>query len=107
MKLGEHRRFTALCELYLRPLTGWTTAADGSIAPFFEPPLSAAEQATLADIVLMDRFGVDLTLAEWQSIKADVAGLKTYNGLASPTLAQTVAATKAQNRVLAVIIRSD
>lgn len=39
-----------------------------------------------------------------QAHRADVAGLKQYQGLASPTLAQTVAATKAQNRILARII---
>jgi hypothetical protein len=34
----------------------------------------------------------------------DVAGLKAYQNLSAPTLAQTVAATKAQNRVLARIV---
>lgn len=76
------------------------------LTPVFVPPLTTAEQATLADLQTMARFGVTLTLAEWQSIKTDAASLKTYNGIASPTLAQTVAATKAQNRILATIIRS-
>jgi hypothetical protein len=40
-----------------------------------------------------------------QTIKADIAGLKTYLGVASPTAAQTAAATKAIIRVLGTIVR--
>ncbi|HUW16221.1 MAG TPA: hypothetical protein VMW94_04010 [Actinomycetes bacterium] len=69
------------------------------------PPLSPTEQETLAELVRMARFGVTMTLAEWQAIKADAAGLKAYLGVASPTAAQTAAATKAIIRVLATIIR--
>lgn len=72
----------------------------------FNPPLTPAEQATFDDLVTMAKFGVSMTLAEWQSIKADAAGLKSYLGVAAPTLAQTAAATKAIIRVLAVIVRS-
>lgn len=76
------------------------------LALVFTPDLSTAEQGTLADIAVMVKFGVEMTLAEWQSIKADAAGLKTYLGVASPTLAQTASATKAIIRVLGVIVRS-
>lgn len=99
----EYTRTVDLCTQYLRSPSGFDDAT-GSLV--FTPPLTTAEQASFADLQTMARFGVNLTLTEWQSIKADVASLKTYNGLNSPTLAQTVAATKAQNRILAVIIRS-
>ena len=42
--------------------------------------------------------------AKRQQFLSDVAGLKAYQNLATPTLAQTVAATKAQNRVLARVV---
>jgi hypothetical protein len=83
-------------------ITGW--AADGS--PLFDPPLSPAETETLADLRQMQRHRVSITLAEWQSIKADAAGLRAYLGVASPTAAQTAAATKAVIRVLSTVIRS-
>jgi hypothetical protein len=70
------------------------------------PDLTAAEQVILDDLTTMARFGVTMTLAEWQGIKADAAGLKSYLGVGSPTAAQTAAATKAIIRVLATIIRS-
>jgi len=53
----------------------------------------------------MARFGVTLALAEWLSIKSDAAGLRNYLGVATPTLTQTAAATKAIIRVLNTIIR--
>lgn len=43
--------------------------------------------------------------ADNQQFLADVAGLKQYQGLASPTLAQTVATTKAQNRILKRVVQ--
>jgi hypothetical protein len=94
-----------LCQQYLRE----PSRMDASTVPptlTFAPALSAAEQATYADLLLMYRFGVSVTLAEWQAIKPDAALLRTFAGIASPTLAQTAAATKAQSRILAVIVRS-
>lgn len=88
---------------YLRPPDRW----DDTLAAFvWVPALTSAEQATRADLETMARFGVSLTLAEWQSIKPDAANLRAYLGVASPTNAQTAAATKAIIRVLATIIRS-
>jgi hypothetical protein len=92
----------ALCLQYLREPT--TRQSDGTVT--FVPPLTAPEQAILDDLQLMAKFGVTMTLAEWQSIKADAAALKAYLGIATPTLAQTAAATKAIVRVLGVIVRS-
>jgi hypothetical protein len=83
-----------------------TVTGTGATRTFtWTPDLSAADQTNIADIVTMTGFGVTMTLAEWQSIKSDAAGLKTYFGLASPTLVQTAAATKAIIHVLSVIVR--
>lgn len=93
-----------LCLQYLRQ-PSITTDAAGTSTWTFDPPLTTAEQTTFADLTTMARFGVTLTLAEWQTIKPDAAGLKAYLGLASPTNAQSIAAIKAIIRALGVIIR--
>lgn len=86
----------------LRPFDQWV---DGQ--PVFDPPLTAAEQATLADLRAMARFGIDanLTLAEFQAMKADLALGRAFLGIASPTQAQAVAAEKAVIRVLGALLR--
>ena len=84
---------------------GWDAEA-GTIILTYAPDLTAGELNTLSDLLTLWRFGVVLTLAEWQAIKGDAAGLRAYLGVASPTLAQTAAATKAIVRVLGTIIRS-
>ncbi|HUW16225.1 MAG TPA: hypothetical protein VMW94_04030 [Actinomycetes bacterium] len=89
----------------LRAPASWMAMEDGSVEMTFDPPLTPAERSTLADLRRMAHFGVTLTLAEWQAIKEDAAGLKQYLGVASPTAAQTALATKAIIRVLATIIR--
>lgn len=104
--MTEPFAFVALVTENLRAPATWTAQPDGSVLCTFSPVLTAAEQTTFDDLSTMARFGVTLTLAEWQSVKPDAALLRTYNGIASPTLAQTIAATKAQNRILATIIRS-
>lgn len=98
-----------LCVLYLRaPNSIATDATTG--APVFEfiPPLTTAEQASFADLQLMAKFAIgdDLTLAEFQAMKPDLATGKQYLGLASPTNAQTVAVIKAIIRVLGDLLRS-
>lgn len=93
-----------LCSAYLRMPTRYDASDPASFV--WVPPLTSSEQAAFADLEVMATFGVELTLAEWQSIKADAAALKAYNGVATPTLAQTAAAVKAINRVLATIVRS-
>jgi hypothetical protein len=104
--------FAGLLNQYLRyPASMMVADAAGNvettvILATFVPPLTPAEQVTFDDLVTMSRFGVQMTLAEWQAIKADAAALKAYNGVATPTLAQTAAAVKAQSRILATIIRS-
>jgi hypothetical protein len=94
----------------VRPPATFTWGPEGVVLTF-TPDLTAAEATKLsdfmADIATMAHFGVTLTLAEWQAIKADAAGLRAYLAVASPTAAQTAAATKAIIRVLATIIRDE
>lgn len=102
--MTDTERMAALIATYLPGRVVMVNLPDGSDI-VWNPPLSAGEQAIFADLQTMMKFGVALTLPEWQAIKADAAGLKTYLGVASPTLAQTAAATKAIIRILATIIR--
>ena len=92
----------------IRPPTSFHFGPEGVVLTF-DPDLTAGQAAALvefmSDIRAMAHFGVTLTLAEWQAIKEDAAGLKQYLGVASPTAAQTALATKAIIRVLATIIR--
>lgn len=71
-----------------------TALAGTTVTYHFNVDLTAAQATAFADLVLMARFAVVLTLAEWQQVKPDAANLKAYVGIASPTLAQTAAAVK-------------
>lgn len=102
----EYGRLLDLCGVYLRAPESATTDAQNTATLTFIPPLTSAEQATFDDLQTMARFGVTMTLVEWQKIKPDAQGLIAYAGIATPTLAQTAAAVKAISRVLAVIIRT-
>jgi hypothetical protein len=86
----------------IRPFAQWV---DGE--PVFVPPLTTAEQASLADLRLMARFSIasDLTLAEFQALKPDLATGRAFLGIASPTQAQAVAAERAIIRVLGALLR--
>lgn len=78
---------------------------DGSsITIWFTPDLSPAEVAVLDDVVRALK--TDLTRQERNAIQSDIDLLVTYQGIASPTLAQTAAATKAQSRILRALLRS-
>jgi hypothetical protein len=81
-----------LCAAYLRPVTGWDGATGAWI---FDPPLTTAEQAVLSDLQTMARFGItaDLTLAEFQAIKPQLAELRTFR---TRTLAAWQALTATQ-----------
>ena len=94
-----------LCAQYLRPCELVSDNAGTSYV--FTPPLSAAEQTTLNRIVkIANAAVVGITPAEWQALEPDIDGLITYQGLPTPTLAQTVLAVKAQSRILKAILRS-
>ena len=85
-----------------------TIDAQGEWAFTFNPPLTAAEQTTLADIMTMEKFGIttNISLAEFQAIKSDLATARAFVGIASPTAAQSNAALKSTIRVLGALLRS-
>lgn len=66
------------------------------------PDLTANEQTILRAAL----GAVSLTTDERTGLQADIDGLITYQGIATPTLAQTVLAVKAQSRILRAILRS-
>ena len=101
-------RVVALCRIYLRDPNGFATD-DITNDPIitFVPPLTSVEQTTYNRLLNLAKSLVDgITFAEWQAIEPDIAGLVTYQGLASPTLAQTVLAVKAQSRILRALLRN-
>jgi hypothetical protein len=96
-----------LCRAQLRDPTIVGEDGAGTMTFSFDPPLSVAEQATFDALVKQARSHVSgISPAEWQAIQPDIDGLITFQGLASPTLAQTVLAVKAQSRILRAILRS-
>lgn len=82
-------------------------AWDGTTATYtFTPDLTAAEAVAFDDLVsTFHSHDVELSLTEYQAIKSDIALLKTFAGINTPTLAQTAAATKAQSRILRALLR--
>lgn len=66
------------------------------------PDLTAGEQTILRAAL----GAVALTTAERNGLQADIDLLVTYQGIATPTLVQTVSAVKAQSRILRAILRS-
>ena len=72
----------------------------------FTPDLTADEAKTLRAIVRLSAVGM-ATPAEIIAVEGDVASLKTFMGLASPTNAQTLAAVKALVRVVGVYLVRD
>jgi hypothetical protein len=72
-----------LISQYLRQPASWAFDAQQVNQPVFEPPLTVAEQATLADLQLMAKFGIasSLTLAEFQAIKPNLAELRPGSAL--------------------------
>lgn len=102
---GDTNRLVALATLYLRPPSAWYVE-DGVPVVEFDPPLSAAEQAIYDRLPRIARSIIGgITPAEWQALEADLTGLRTYQGLPSPNLAQTVLAVKAQSRILRALLR--
>lgn len=102
------QRVVELCRLYLRtPDSSSTDSLTGAPIVVFNPVLTAGEQTTYDRIVRVATSLVQgITPAEWQAIQSDIDGLVTYQGLASPTLAQTVQAVKAQSRILRAILKN-
>lgn len=94
-----------LCAQYGRPIAHWT-GTPGATLPVFVPPLTPAEQATFADLEAMASLGLQtLTLAQFQARKADVALLRAFLALPSPTQAQALAALQALIRVTGAMLK--
>lgn len=71
----------------------------------FTPDLTAGEQTALAELVRAAKSVLGLSRQERNALEDDIAGLRTYYGLASPTNAQSIAAIKAIIRVLRAVLR--
>jgi len=98
----EYLVLAGLCEKYGRPISG--SDADG--LPVFDPPLNPTEQAAFDDLTVMATLGLQtLTLAEYRARKADIAGIKAYMALASPTATQTRDAFRALVRVVGAMLK--
>lgn len=98
--------FASMLALYLRAPSSWDSTTQPP-TPIFTPPLTTAEQATFDRIVNVAKSLVPgITPTEWQAIQSDIDGLVTFQGLASPTLAQAVLAIKAQSRILRALLKS-
>lgn len=66
--------------------------------------LTPAQVQTVQDAVRAAR--TSMTINERNAIQSDIDLLVTFQGIATPTLAQTAAATKSQSRILRAILRS-
>jgi hypothetical protein len=78
----------------------------GTITYRYTPDLTAAEATTFDRLVSLARQrSVTITPAEWNTIQPDVATVRQYVGLASPTAAQTAAALKSLIRVVGALLR--
>lgn len=96
-------RVQQMCRDYLGREPG--VILDGeTLTAVFTPDLSQAEAATLTAIVRVSGIGV-VTPAEYAAVTDDVAALRTFLRIASPTNAQAVAAIKSLIRVLGAIVR--
>lgn len=82
------------------------TSGDPDWTFTFTPDLTAPELVTFNRLVSVARSPIGITPAEWQAIQPDIDGLQTFQGIATPTLVQTVAAVKAQSRILRALLRS-
>jgi hypothetical protein len=69
------------------------------------PDLSGPQLVLLASLQRLALAATLITPAERDALENDLAGLRAYQDVATPTLAQTAAATKAQNRVLRALLR--
>lgn len=61
----------------LRPVTSWDNSTTPP-TPIFDPPLTTAEQATLASLMALLRTTVDLSPADWTLIEARLPNLRAF-----------------------------
>jgi hypothetical protein len=107
MILAEATALADLCRQVLRAPS--MIVEDPTLGPtlVFVPPLTGTEQATFDALAKQSRSHVPgISPAEWLALQPDIDGLVTFQGLATPTLAQTVLAVRAQSRILKAILRS-
>jgi hypothetical protein len=69
----------------------------------WDTDLSAQDAVAFDDLVEASQRGIDFD--RYGVIKPELDGLRTYVGIATPTAAQTAAATKALIRVLRALLR--
>lgn len=97
---------SAISEAGLRPPDSVQHPTDFVTAELtWTPDLSAADQTTLSNLRKLIVGAVLITPAERAALEPDIDGLRTYANLATPTLAQTVLAVKAQSRILRALLR--
>jgi hypothetical protein len=76
----------------------------GQTVAVFAPDLEPAEIMTYQSLLRLHRSRLGLTPAEFAALDPDLDGLRAYVNTASPSAAQTVAATKALIRVLRAVL---
>lgn len=76
----------------------------GDITLAWETQLTPGQVTGLTELARAAKTG--LSRAERNGMQPDVDLLVTFQGIASPTLVQTVAAVKAQSRILRALLRS-
>ena len=104
--IADASRLANLCVTYLRVPSEVLGYPGDTRTLVVTPELTAAEQTTYARLLAIARSTIPaITPAEWQAIEPDIAGLRTYRAIATPTLAQTVLAVKAQSRILRALLR--
>lgn len=107
---SDHRQGIAnrafdLCVGQLRAPTDMTD--DGTnFSLTFTPDLTAGELTTFSRLVQIASASTEITPTEWAAITSDVATVKAFVGIATPTAAQSNAALKATIRVLGALLRS-
>lgn len=70
----------------------------------FTPDLTAPEVTTLRALIRISGL-MRITPAEMTALEPDIDGLVTFQGVTTPTLAQTVSAVKAQSRIWRALLR--
>jgi hypothetical protein len=72
----------------------------GAFVATFDPPLDGGEQVIFDQLAAVAASPVNVSLDQWQSREADIAALVAFQTASTPTLAETVAAVRANARLL-------
>lgn len=101
---GEALRIVLACHAAQRGPAG-VDLTGTTLTLTFTPDLTAAETTALTELVRAAKSVLGLSRAERNALESDVTTLRSYLQVATPTLAQTAAATKAIIRVLRAVLR--